>query len=108
MAAKATSSIQVIARMARLLDTMAAHPDPVSLKVLAHTTGLHPSTVFRILASLIEHDFVERSSAGHYRLGGKLIQLGRRSHDPLAWSHDNGPARDQQRDPAETTTQGAG
>lgn len=76
MAAKTTSSIQVIARVSRLLDTLAAHDEPVSLKTLSGATGLHPSTAFRILASLIEHGFVERSMAGHYRLGSRLLQLG--------------------------------
>ncbi len=78
MVAKATSSIQVIARAARLLDALAAHDQPVSLKTLAGITGLHPSTAFRILASLIEHGFVERSAEGHYRLGARLQQLGHR------------------------------
>jgi DNA-binding IclR family transcriptional regulator len=78
MAAKATSSIQVIARVSRLLETLAAHDEPVSLKTLSGETGLHPSTAFRILASLIEHGFVERSAGGHYRLGNRLLQLGNR------------------------------
>lgn len=81
MAAKATSSIQVITRASRLLDAIAAYDDPVSLKTLSDITRLHPSTAFRILASLIEHDFVERSSAGHYRLGIRLLQLGHRVHN---------------------------
>lgn len=80
MAAKATSSIQVITRASRLLDTIATYDEPVSLKTLSNMTRLHPSTAFRILASLIEHGFVERSSAGHYRLGVKLLQLGYRVH----------------------------
>jgi DNA-binding IclR family transcriptional regulator len=78
MIAKTTSSIQVIARVARVLDAMADQDEPVSLKTLSSTTGLHPSTAFRILASLIEHGFVERSMAGHYRLGIRLLQLGNR------------------------------
>jgi DNA-binding IclR family transcriptional regulator len=92
MAAKATSSIQVITRAARLLDSIAAHDEPVSLKALASTTGLHPSTAFRILAALIEHGFVERSSSGYYQLGGKLLQLGRRIPDRSDFRHENGPA----------------
>lgn len=75
---KQPSSIQVIERMTRLLDTLAASDQPLSLKILAGNTGLHPSTAFRILASLAEHGFVERSSLGHYRLGSKLLQLGNR------------------------------
>ena len=85
MTAKATSSIQVITRVSRLLDSIAAHDEPVSLKTLSNNTGLHPSTTFRILASLIEHRFVERSETGRYQLGIKLQQLGHRacgSRDP--------------------------
>lgn len=43
------TSIQVIERMMRLLDALAAHSDPVSLKELAQRTELHPSTAHRIL-----------------------------------------------------------
>ena len=75
MTVKATSSIQVIARLSRLLDTLAAHDEPVSLKTLASATGLHPSTAFRILASLIEHGLVERSANGHYRLGSQAVAI---------------------------------
>ncbi|MDH5472985.1 MAG: IclR family transcriptional regulator, partial [Gammaproteobacteria bacterium] len=48
---------------------------PVSLKLLAADTGLHPSTAFRILAALIDVGFVEKDSAGHYLLGKKLVRL---------------------------------
>lgn len=72
------SSIQVIDRLVQLLDAIATKNEPVSLKILASETGLHPSTAFRILASLAEHDLVERSSSGHYQLGLKLLQLGSR------------------------------
>lgn len=73
-----SNSIQVIERLARLLDVIAAHDDPVSLKILSAETGLHPSTSFRILSSLAEQGFVERTSRGNYKLGGKLMQLGSR------------------------------
>jgi DNA-binding IclR family transcriptional regulator len=72
------NSIQVIERLARLLDVIAGHEDSVSLKILSAETGLHPSTAFRILASLAEHGFVERTSRGNYQLGVKLMQLGSR------------------------------
>lgn len=78
MLAKSPSSIQVIARLADLLSVLAAHEQAVSLKSLSAATGLHPSTAFRILASLIEHGFVERSLVGHYRLGERLLELGQR------------------------------
>jgi len=70
-----SSSIQVIDRMTALLDALAAEDSGASLKVLAAETGLHPSTAFRILAALIEHDFVARDEQGHYRLGPHLLSL---------------------------------
>lgn len=98
MADKATSSIQVIARASRLLDAMAACDEPVSLKTLADATGLHPSTAFRILASLLEHGFVERGMAGHYRLGVRLLQLGNRVYSRLELHHETGPLGERLRD----------
>ncbi len=98
MIAKATSSIQVIARLSRLLDTIAAHDEPVSLKILAGATDLHPSTAFRILASLIEHGLVERSANGHYRLGAKLWRLGGRVYGRLESPHETSPILERSRE----------
>lgn len=67
-------TIQVIDRAVALLDVLARERTPASLKVLAAETGLHPSTAFRILAALGENDLVGRDSAGHYRLGPRLLQ----------------------------------
>lgn len=75
---KPSNSIQVIERLARLLDAIATQDEAASLKVLSAETGLHPSTAFRILASLAEQGFVERTSRGNYQLGIKLMQLGSR------------------------------
>ncbi|MGC2164504.1 MAG: IclR family transcriptional regulator [Gallionella sp.] len=80
---KPASSIQVIDRLAQLLDTIAASEEAVSLKILSAETGLHPSTTFRILASLAEHGYVERTSRGNYQLGVKLLQLGNRVNSSI-------------------------
>lgn len=72
---RSSTSIQVIDRSAQLLDCIAASEDPLSLKILAADTGLHPSTAFRILGALTGVGLVERDSAGHYMLGRKLLQL---------------------------------
>ena len=69
------ASIQVIDRSARLMEAIAACNQPASLKILSAETGLHPSTAFRILGSLIEVGFVERDSAGHYFIGRKIRHL---------------------------------
>lgn len=71
------TTIQVIERMMNLLDALAAHSDPVSLKELARATGLHPSTAHRILNDMVVGRFVDRGEqAGSYRLGMRLLELG--------------------------------
>ncbi len=69
-------AIQVIARMFSLLDALAAQQDPVSLKILSETTGLHPSTAHRILNDLAIGRYVDRPEAGSYRLGMRLLEMG--------------------------------
>ncbi len=73
---KTPGSIQVIERMMSLLDALAASPEPASLKQLATSTELHPSTAHRILAAMTNARFVERQEAGTYRLGIRLLELG--------------------------------
>ena len=84
MTTSESGSIQVIDRLTALLEAIARHRDPVSLKVLAADTGLHPSTAFRILAAATENGLVARAGS-NYRLGIRLLQLGSRvaSHQDL-------------------------
>ena len=69
------SSIQVLDRVVNLLQAISRESGPVNLKFLAAHTGLHPSTAFRILAALQTHGWVERESAGGYRVGRELRRL---------------------------------
>jgi DNA-binding IclR family transcriptional regulator len=77
------SSIQVIDRAADLLDALAATNDPLSLKYLSAEAQLHPSTAFRILASLTAHGLVERTGNGRYQLGLKLLKYATRVHEKV-------------------------
>ncbi len=70
------TSIQVIQRMVALLDAIADYPDPVSLKELAHATGLHSSTAHRILNDMVTARYIDRVEPGTYRLGLRLLELG--------------------------------
>lgn len=69
-------AIQVLERAMRLLDALADQSDPVALKELARTTGLHTSTTHRILNDLVAGRYVERVDSGMYRLGMRLLELG--------------------------------
>jgi DNA-binding IclR family transcriptional regulator len=71
------TAIQVIERMMNLLDVLASHADPVSLKELSQSTRLHASTAHRILNDMVFGRFVDRGDApGTYRLGMRLLELG--------------------------------
>ncbi len=69
-------TIQVLERSFALLETLAAQPEPVSLKEISMRTGLHSSTAHRILNDLAIGRFVDRPAAGSYRLGMRLLELG--------------------------------
>ena len=69
-------TIQVLERCFALLDTLASHQEPVSLKEISERTGLHPSTAHRILNDLAIGRLVDRPEAGSYRWGMRLLELG--------------------------------
>jgi DNA-binding IclR family transcriptional regulator len=69
-------TIQVLERTFALLDILAAHQDPISLKEISEQSGLHSSTAHRILNDLTIGKFVDRPQAGSYRLGMRLLELG--------------------------------
>ncbi|SMC66953.1 IclR family transcriptional regulator [Polynucleobacter kasalickyi] len=70
------TAIQVIERMMNLLDVLETFDEPCSLKILAESTGLHPSTAHRILNDMVACRLVDRSEGGSYRLGLRLLELG--------------------------------
>ena len=78
------TAIQVIERMMNLLDVLEKFDEPASLKVLAEETGLHPSTAHRILNDMVACRLVDRSEAGAYRLGLRLLELGTLVKDRLS------------------------
>lgn len=69
-------AIQVIERMMTLLDALAKKSEPVSLKELSKSSGLHPSTAHRILNDLVLARVVDRTEPGSYQLGMRLLELG--------------------------------
>jgi DNA-binding IclR family transcriptional regulator len=69
-------TVQVIARIFVLLDVLARHHEPMALKTISDSAGLHPSTTHRILNDLAIGHFVDRPEAGTYRLGMRLLELG--------------------------------
>ena len=80
---KPEARIQVIDRASFILDAISRYSKPVKLKVLSAETGLHPSTAYRILHSLIDNRFVDRNEGGEYQLGQRFLQLNNRLHTDI-------------------------
>jgi len=70
------STIQVIDRLARMLEVFAASGRQMRVRDLASTLGLRRSTAHRYLASLARAGFLRAEGEGSYALGPLLIQLG--------------------------------
>ena len=70
------TGVQVFDRADGLLAILAAQHSPVNLKALANESGLHVSTVHRILGALAAIGLVEHQPGGLYRLGLRWLEYG--------------------------------
>src|SRR5215470_8851339 len=70
------STIQVIDRLARVLEVFASNGRHMKVRELATTLHLRRSTAHRYLASLSRAGFLRTEGEGSYALGPLLIQLG--------------------------------
>jgi IclR family transcriptional regulator, acetate operon repressor len=78
-AARSTNGVQAVTRALTLLEQLGLVRD-AGLAELAETTGLQPSTVHRLLATLAAAGFVATDPVSRrYRLGSRLQLLGRRA-----------------------------
>ncbi len=71
----ASKNVQSVERAFTLLERVAARDD-IGISELSRETGLQPSTVHRLLATLIGCGYVVQSSAGRrYRISHKVVAL---------------------------------
>lgn len=69
-------NVQSVERAIRLLERLAEH-NQMSLGQLAKTVGVHKSTAYRLLRTLIKLRYVEQDhDQGDYRVGIRLVQMG--------------------------------
>jgi len=59
-----------------VLDSLASR-GPLSLAGLVSSTGIPRATAYRLATALVAHGLVDKGSDGTYRLGGRLVELGR-------------------------------
>ncbi|HSK16207.1 MAG TPA: IclR family transcriptional regulator [Gaiellaceae bacterium] len=73
----ATRTVGAVTRAAGLLDELAAGDGELGTNELARRTELHPSSVSRLLSTLVTAGLVEHvAESGRYRLGLRLVDLG--------------------------------
>lgn len=69
-------SVQSVGRALNLLEALGASDGDASLGDLARTTGLQPPTAHRLLATLVQREWVVRNpNTSHYRLSRKLLSI---------------------------------
>jgi IclR family acetate operon transcriptional repressor len=69
------TGVASVARALSLLDALADSDRPLGVSELARRIGVNASTASRLLATLEQTGYVERTSSGPYRLGLKLVRL---------------------------------
>jgi DNA-binding IclR family transcriptional regulator len=79
----ATETSQTLDRGLRLLEILAEEPSGFTVTDLAHQLDVARPVVYRLLATLDEHGFVQRSDDGRIRLGLGLISLAAHVHPVL-------------------------
>lgn len=78
------NSVQSLDRAFGLLEALSWEPAGMQLTELAQATGLHKSTVHRLLAALIALGYVRKAEeSGRYRLSLKILELSGRITDNL-------------------------
>ena len=77
MNAYGASGVQALDRLYLIIELLSAHPKGISLAEICAATQLPKSTVSRMLASLITHDYaVQDMDSKKYRLTMRLFEIG--------------------------------
>jgi DNA-binding IclR family transcriptional regulator len=70
------STVAAVDRALSVLDAFQTGGHSQTLTDLANATGMHASTILRLLATLEARNYIVRMEHGVYRLGAKLLTLG--------------------------------
>ena len=67
-------SVQSIDRALDILEAVAVREEGRSLTDISDYVGLHKSTAYRIIMTLVNRGYLEKSREGNYRIGYRLIE----------------------------------
>jgi IclR family KDG regulon transcriptional repressor len=88
---QASSSVQAVDRALTLFKLIADHNGPISIGELVEKSNMNRTTAWRLLATLEQHDFIERDSFNKgYQIGysASRLSVGKEQFSPLirrAW-----------------------
>ncbi len=69
-------NVQSVDRALGILETLSINPKGLGVGEISERTGLHKSTVHRLLATLIDKGYVKQNTHCNYQLTLKLFELG--------------------------------
>lgn len=69
----AVRTVQSLERAFAILEAVAASDEPVGLAELSRTTGLHTSTAFHLIRTLVHLGYVRQDESKRYRVGPRLF-----------------------------------
>jgi len=69
--------VEAVSKALLILECFAEGKDALSLKQLSDMTGMYKSRILRLCGTLIYHGFLLRDENGIYRIGPKLLTLGK-------------------------------
>jgi DNA-binding IclR family transcriptional regulator len=77
--------IALVGRIVRVIEALRDEPAGLTLRALASRTGYVPSSVHRLLHSLMRHGYVQQDRVGGpYRLGHGFLAFARATHAPTS------------------------
>lgn len=78
------NSVQSVERTFKIIETLSLYPHGITLKDLSDTVQLNKTTVYRLLDTLIQINYVSKDSqTGTYRLTIRMFQQGSRALDGM-------------------------
>ena len=69
------SNVKVLQKAFDILEIISSSNTGVSLAAIADSSGLNKSTVYRLLCTMVDRKFVERTDEGLYRIGGQMLDM---------------------------------
>ena len=68
-------TIKVLEKMLLIMETIIKNPQPLGVNEISKITGVHPSTVYRILRSLKKNGWVYQDKNEKYQNGNKIYSM---------------------------------